>query len=162
MKATFTYGTGTLVFTDDEGALLRSISAFSRVRNELNGGRPLPFKPDDVEHSETEDGSQGLPVMPRDFPRGSWTITGIEATNEMWLKPWKLITDAHQELDVYKLDAGGCYAGKSGQKVEDYGYRIHFCNGSTHTDGCIGQENAADILWCKVNLTFPIPLEVVD
>ena len=175
MRSTFSYSTGLLVFVDDAGNLLRSISAFSKVRNELNGERLL-YDPRDVEYSENEDGSRGRPVMPRPFPLGSWTITGIEATNELWLKPWKLITDAHQTLEVWALKPDGSYDGKAfemvddgeggqkkvltGETIEDYGYRSHYDNGSTHTDGCIGQKAEADILWCKANLVYPIPLEV--
>jgi|GEM_PF-3415166 hypothetical protein len=177
MKSTFSYSTGLLVFVDEDGNLLRSIPAFSRVRNELNGTRSMK-DPADVEYSENADGSRGKPVMPRPFPIGSWTITGIDdSSSEYWLKPFKLVTDAHQTLEVWALKPDGSYDGKAfemvddgeggqkkvltGETIEDYGYRSHYANGSTHTDGCIGQENEPDILWCKANVTFPCPLEVL-
>jgi hypothetical protein len=158
MKAAFSYSAGLLIFLDDDGSLLRSVPAFSKVRNELNGQRSFS-DPNDVEYSENSDGSQGTPTMPRPFPSGSWTISGIEATTEKWLQPYKLITNANQDLDVWALKPNGTYDKPTGEKIGDFGYRIHFANGSQHTDGCIGLYDVDDILWCKANLVFPIALE---
>ena len=162
MRLEFSYKSSSLRVLEDDGSVSRSIAAFSVVRNELNGERPDSTKLPDVVYSENQDGAQGLPVMPRSFPIGTWNVTGYEPTSEQWLKPIKLITDAHQSLDIWALNPDGSYDKPTGQKIDDFGYRIHFANGSHHTDGCIGSETEDDIRWLSSYGTFPCKLDVTE
>jgi hypothetical protein len=162
MRLIFSYGSGKLSVLDDAGTTVKQIAAFSAVRNEQNGERPDSSQLPDVEHSENADGSGGPPVMPRPFPLGEWTVSGFVKTAEKWLQPIKLITDAHQTLDVWALKDDGEYDEPNGETVEDYGYRIHFANGSHHTDGCIGLSLQADIEWLAANVAFPVKISVAE
>jgi len=160
MRLIFSRSDGMLSLNDDQGELIRELAAFSIVRNELNGERPDPSRLPDIFYSQNADGSQGKPTMPRPFPIGSWLVPGSARTDEQWLKPVKLITNAHQRLDVWKLKNDGTYDCQSGETIEDYGYRVHFANGSHHTDGCIGLVNLDDMLYLENNLIYPLILEV--
>lgn len=122
----------------------RTIPAFSRVRNELNNERPDPSRLPDVEKGVSHARTVGPVVMPRPFPLGTFDIYGIEASAEQWTKPRKVLTRAHQPVPIYKTDASGQYAGPTGEMFDDWAYWIHFCNGSSHTDGCIGIEKFQD------------------
>lgn len=101
--------------------------------------------------------------MPRPFPVGNWLITGKETTAETWLKPVKFITNATQDLDIWLLSDSGTYLRKSNYTIGDWGYRIHFANGSHHTDGCIGIQQLGDLLWLdSLADPFPWDLEVTE
>jgi len=123
----------------------RTVEAFSEVRNELNGERPDPSRLPDIEHGIKSDRSVGPVVMPRPYPPGTFDIYGIETSAEQLTSPAKVLTSGNQWLDVWNVDqVTGQYAGKQGSQFSDWGYWIHFCNGSHHTDGCIGVVNLAE------------------
>jgi hypothetical protein len=123
----------------------RTIAAFSKVRNELNGERPDPSQLPDTETGVTMARTVGPVVMPRAFPIGSWPISGTEKSTEKWTSPLKVLTRAHQPVDVWETDAlTGNYTVKNGAQFDDWAYWIHFCNGSHHTDGCIGVVNLSE------------------
>lgn len=161
MKFQFSHSLERITVLDDQGVVLKAIWAASHVRNELTHERPAKPGPD-VFHTLEGDGTPGPASMPRPYPLGTWKVTGMRATGEKWLQPLKFLTDAHQPLDVWILDDSGQYLQASTKKTEDYGYRIHFDNGSAHTEGCIGVKSLDDLLWLAKNATsFPISLEVV-
>lgn len=147
---------------------VRTVPAFSRVRNELNGERPDPSQLPDIEHGVSKDRTIGPVVMPRPFPLGTWQIYGIEASIDKWTAPRKVLTRAHQPVPIYKLDAKGQYAGPTGEFFDDWAYWIHFCNGSTHTDGCIGiamagdAEEFIDMVDRALKSGIPIQITAVD
>lgn len=123
----------------------RTVEAFSEVRNELNGKRPDPARLPDVETGLKRDRSKGPVVMPRPFPVGTWKILGVEdvvpgTPGARWMQPVKVITDAHQLVDIWSTrNDTGQYHENTGEKFDDWCYWIHFANGSHHTDGCVGQ-----------------------
>jgi hypothetical protein len=104
----------------------------------------------EVAYSVNADRSRGFPYMPRPFPRGLWRVTGVEWTggedprtkdrnapyrvNPYW--PVKILTDAHQRLPVWKLDGEGGYERETDALIEDWGYALHYGNGSLSTLGC--------------------------
>ena len=142
MLLTFSRKNRTLVM---DGLETHTFPAFSEVRNELTGERPDPSRLPDVEYSMPLGSGERLPVMPRTFPEGSWDIFEARQTDEKWLQPVKLMTNAHQKLNVWKLGSGGNYESQTDELVDDSGYRVHYCNGSHHTDGCIGLESLEDM-----------------
>lgn len=142
----------------------RTVPAFSRVRNELNKERPDSGQLPDVETAVSQSRTVGPVVMPRPFPLGSWPIYAIEASAAQWTKPRKVLTRAHQPVPVWKLNDKGQYDSPTGTVFDDWGYWIHFCNGSSHTDGCIGVANLQDFLDFSVMvdnaLKSGIPIQV--
>lgn len=109
------------------------------VRNELNDSRPLPGKDprDEVVYGITKDNKQSkYPVMPRTFPDGLWNIIWIEARTNEYQRPLVIMTDAHQDLDIWELDSNGRYVRKTGEKFDDWMYGIHLSSSRT-TQGCI-------------------------
>jgi hypothetical protein len=160
LKLTFSHSTELLTVIDDAGVCIRIIPASSHVRNELNHKRPDASRLPDLFTTLEGDGDIGPPSMPRPYPVGKWTVTGKRTTTERWLRPVKFLTDAHQTLVQWATDDGGNYTHATDKTVEDYGYRIHFANGSRHTEGCIGVASLADIAWLDAHLTFPSTLEV--
>lgn len=111
------------------------------VRNELNGTRGMT----EVVYSENEDGSKGVPYMPRPFPVGTWTMYKAEQVfNNPSLGPWFFPTDAWQLVDEWSV-IDGSYKEPTGRKVKDYGYGVHvsyrLVNGElvaeVTSDGCL-------------------------
>ena len=125
----------------------RKISAWSDVRNELNGRRKVG---ETAVYSENADGSQGSPYMPRTFPLGNWLVTGVvphpDKVKDHYLYPFFISTNAHQAVEVWEVDAAGRYVKATGRMVEDYGYGNHFSDSLT-TLGCIRDETEADLRW---------------
>ena len=129
-----------------DGQVLLTLWAWSKVRNELDGERPNQAKLPDLFHSELKDRSQGPVAMPRPFPTGRWNLVSIEQSTDQFTQPIFIRTDAHQPLDVWALDSRGQYSHKTGQTVDDWGYLIHFPNGSNRTQGCTGMTYRNDII----------------
>lgn len=127
----------------------RKIRCWSKVRNELNGLRPRTGKPD-VFYTTTIGGNKGVPSMPRAFPVGKWKILGIiphpDRANDGYLWPFYIATDAWQMLDEWELDSNGVYERKTGKRVPDYAYGLHFSS-SDWTQGCIRIGSESDLRW---------------
>lgn len=127
----------------------RKIRCWSKVRNELNGLRPRAGKPD-VFYTTTIGGNKGVPSMPRAFPVGKWKILGIiphpDRANDGYLWPFYIATDAWQMLDEWELDSNGVYERKTGKRVPDYAYGLHFSS-SDWTQGCIRIGSESDLRW---------------
>jgi hypothetical protein len=125
----------------------RRIECWSKVRNELNGLRPKPGRPD-VFRATLSDGSDGPPAMPRPFPAGEWSIIGIkphpDRLNDPYLWPFYIGTDAHQNLEIWSLRGDGFYDSQTGEYVDDYAYGLHFSS-SDVTTGCIRIATEADL-----------------
>lgn len=162
MKVLFNKSKQQLTVDDDP-----PIWAWSQVRNEINKHRPTDGQPD-VFYTQNKDGSRGKPSMPRSFPVGKWEIIGVQDTDEPYLKPVKIMTNAHQMLDIWELDENGFYLRPTGQMVDDWGYRIHYFNGSGTSLGCAMVKQVFDINWiadkCRqaIKAGDTITLEVVD
>ena len=132
----------------------RRIRAWSQVRNELNGLRPNLEKikrgKSDVFYTTTASGERGVPSMPRAFPVGKWKILGIiphpDRANDGYLWPFYIATDAWQMLDEWELDSNGVYERKTGKRVPDYAYGLHFSS-SDWTQGCIRIGSESDLRW---------------
>jgi hypothetical protein len=142
----------------------RTVPAFSRVRNELNGKRPDPTRLPDLETGITAGLNTGPVVMPRPFPLGAWQIYAVELSDNKWMKPVKIKTRATQHVQVWSL-RNGQYDQPTGETFSDWGYWIHFCNGSHTTDGCIGMVSLDDMkdlaAMVKNALDSAIPIQVV-
>jgi hypothetical protein len=101
------------------------------VRNELNGRRLLTEKP---VYSEQSNGNAGVPYMPRKFPKGVWRILAVLPKTDPYEAPEFISTDAWQEVDEWTIEDSH-YGAKTGKKVKDYGYGLHFSTSPT-TLGC--------------------------
>jgi hypothetical protein len=143
-----------LIFAGD-----RAIPATCKVRNELNGQRPRKGEPD-VCRTILRSGKSGPPVMPRQFPIGTWKVNGFVRHDDVYpngspvepyLFPWFIGTDANEELDEWELDEHGFYAGKTGRKVESWAYGFHYSSSLT-TLGCIRISSEADLRWLRDNI----------
>ena len=140
-----------LVWKRDEGEAWceggRVFRITCHVRNEIDGGRRL-HDPDDVVNTVREDGTWGAAYMPRPFPKGVWKITGVEKTAVPVFAPVKIKTDAHQRVEVWHLDELGGYKKPSGVFVEDYGYHLHWSEGSRTTLGCgrVGTNTSREVV----------------
>ncbi len=158
MQITWSKRDGFLVADD------RSIPCWSKVRNELNELRPRRGEAD-LFCITRADGSKGPPSMPRSFPIGNWTITGLiphpDREHDGYLYPCYIATDAHQVLDVWELDARGFYRGKSGVQEEDYFYGLHFST-SDWTQGCIRIKDESDLRWLIANVKKGDELIITD
>ena len=162
MKLTFSHSLERLTLFNDDGVIMRNIWAASHVRNELDKSRPDASSLPDVVYSFNADRSTGKPYMPRPFPLGIWSITSHEPTTEKWLQPVKLVTDAHQVLPIWALTGAGLYDHATTDMTDVWGYAIHYCNGSVHTDGCIGIKDLGDMLWLVAQIeSYPMALEVI-
>lgn len=143
----------------------RVVEAFSEVRNELNGKRPDPARLPDTETGVSAGLTTGPVVMPRPYPAGTWQIYVAEATENKWMNPVKIKTRATQLVPVWSTKLDGSYDKPTGTMFSDWGYWIHFANGSHHTDGCIGVvrlEDFKDFLAMVRNaLAEGIPIQVV-
>lgn len=112
------------------------------VRNEIN---PYAVRrlhdPLEVRYTVTAGREKGDPYMPRQFPLGSWEITGVEwyAVSGFDKSEYGLVrirTNAHQKVQTWTLDKKGGYDKPTGFYVEDYGYLFHFAPNSNTTLGC--------------------------
>ena len=132
---------------------LKALTGFGKVvpisclvRNELNGERGMS----EVVYTENEDGSQGVPYMPRVFPVGTWAVKKAnQEFNKPSLGPWFFATDAHQLVDEWEIakqdDGTWLYVKPTGRQVMDWGYGIHCSykieNGvqvdEKYSDGCL-------------------------
>jgi hypothetical protein len=125
------------------------IPCWCRVRNDLNGYRPIKGR-QDVFRTTNIDGSPGVPSMPRVFPNGDWRIFGInphpDRVQDKYLYPFYIATDANQPLDEWELDGQGFYLRKTPFRVNDYAYGLHFSCGEW-TQGCIRIANIEDLLF---------------
>lgn len=119
------------VVSSDVGLFHMQVSCV--VRNELNGWR----KPHEVVYGITKDNKEtNIPVMPRVLPKGLWHVVFIEPRSNPYQSPFVIMTDAHQELDVWSLDENGNYLEPTGEKFDDWMYGIHLSCSNT-TLGCI-------------------------
>jgi hypothetical protein len=83
----------------------------------------------------------GRPYDPRPFPQGLWRVTGV-----IWQKdagfsaatygPVKILTNAWQMVEVWRLDQYGDYLRETDELVRDEGYWLHYSESKT-TLGCI-------------------------
>ena len=131
----------------------RDIGVTNNVRNELNGLRTSS----EVVFSTDQNGENGKPYYPRQFPAGKWYITDIVAHDkkkadgtpvEPYLYPFFLQTNAHQTVPVYKLEIVNDKQriGAPDGTREDWLYGLHYSTSST-TLGCIKIVNQDDLLW---------------
>jgi len=109
----------------------KALKVVCNVRNELNGLRLLSEKP---VYSENEDGSRGLPYMPRQFPLGTWTVIAIIPKTDPYEAPQFISTDAHQKVHPWTTQDGH-YSREMDDEIEDYGYGLHNSSSAT-TLGC--------------------------
>ena len=136
----------------------REIEAACDVRNELNGDRPL-HDPNDrgkVILAMNTDPHTAPPVMPRQFPVGTWSIgRPVQRSNpyNKYLAPFYIPTDAEQMLDIWALDENSGYDHPTGEKVLDMYYGLHFSMSKT-TVGCISIINENDCLWLVEQINF--------
>ncbi len=141
-----------LLWHRDQGVLSVGGDAFdvtSIVRNEVNGWRKL-HDPKEVIRSVTQSRAQGPAVMPRPFPLGEWSVTGITFIDDPAsdFYPVKILTNASQPLEVWDLDSSGGYDKPSDRYVVDWGYWFHWISWSRTTKGCgkVGDKSPAQIL----------------
>lgn len=100
------------------------IPATCIVRNEVNGWR----RSDQVVRTTpgTAPDRPGVAYMPRPFPPGAWTVTGVYSMSKdsvFW--PYFIDTDAHQVLSVWETNADGTYGRPTRETFEGVGYGIH-------------------------------------
>lgn len=138
--------------------------AWCKVRNELNGDRKLS---EVAVKSTRENGEDGVPYMPRTFPKGRWHITYVNevAPADTYLWPYFIGTDATQKVEEWNTTWDGRYESKSGRVVDDFGYGIHFSSSAT-TLGCIRVERKDDLealveLLRPALKSGPVELEVI-
>ena len=93
---------------------------------------------DTIAFSEKEDGSQGIPYQPLQFPLGTWIVGAPEATTHPLMAPYFIPTNAHQI--VPGLYGDGVYA-------DDFGYGIHFDAQFEETWGCLHLYSSDDAKW---------------
>jgi hypothetical protein len=125
------------------GGDVTRIEASCIVRNEINGWR----KPHQVVHAISENNVEtDFPVQPRKFPKGQWKITAVEPRDNIYTKPFVIMTDAWQLLDRWKLDDDGFYEHNTHLKWPDYQYFLHYSPYKT-TLGCIRIHQINDLYW---------------
>lgn len=118
----------------------RTIKISCVVRNEINGWRPKQGSPDlfrTIPHN--------IPSMPRQFPKGKWTVGRPEARTDPYLAPYYIPTTAWQHLDIWELE-DGYYKCPTGATTIDRGYGLHYSTSNT-TQGCIKIMNLSDLLF---------------
>jgi hypothetical protein len=132
----------------------RAVQCWCKTRNDLNGLRPRRESgrvlAPDLFLITREDGSHGPASMPRLFPVGEWTITGItphpDKVRDGYLYPFYIATDAHQPLEIWELDERGFYDRPTGSHMEDYFYGLHFSS-CDWTQGCLRIAWEEDLRW---------------
>lgn len=138
------------------------------VRNELNKERKLGDPKEVVYTMQVNKYVTSKPYMPRRFPKGQWSITGIleKSEEERYLWPLFISTNARQLVEIWKLDKNGGYEKQTGKYQDDWGYGFHFWSGRT-TIGCgrFGSEgdirSACALLGNRLDIFGSVPLEVV-
>jgi hypothetical protein len=88
------------------------------------------------------------PYDPMPFPKGLWNITGLDWQKEKNFDPKtygpvKIITDAWQMVNAWKLDESGDYLKETDRQVKDWGYLLHYSESGT-TLGCIRLASSGD------------------
>jgi hypothetical protein len=88
------------------------------------------------------------PYDPRPFPPGLWRVAGV-----VWQKaarfdyatygPVKILTNAWQMVNVWKLDQYGDYLRETDELVRDEGYWLHYSESRT-TLGCLRLDSPQD------------------
>ena len=145
---------GFLSYVDRNGIEQR-INCWSKVRNEQNGLRPRKplFKGVTDVYYATGD----VAAMPRVFPNGQWTITGVKehpdpTENHGYLYPAFIRTDAVSAVPEWLLNADGTYMKPSGKVLVDRDLGLHFST-SDWTQGCIRIATYDELmrLWHDVN-----------
>jgi len=130
MEITWLRDEGKLFFND------HNVDCVCHVRTELNGERLLSSQP---VCTENEDGTPGVPYMPRPFPLGKWKVLAVIPETNPYLAPEFISTDAHQLVDEWMTrigrDGNVMYNQKSGVLVDDFGYGLHNSTSQT-TLGC--------------------------
>ncbi len=124
----------TIKWWRDEGRLEAGDKVFlceCRVRNEINGDRPL-HDPIQVVYSLP---APGKPYMPRPFPKGTWSVGRPLARDDEYKAPFFIPTNAWQAVPIWALDVNGGYDHATDSKVNDYGYGLHSSTSRT-TLGC--------------------------
>jgi len=86
-----------------------------------------------------------MPYDPQPFPKGIWSITGVEWQKDKGFDEFvygtvKIRTDACQYVKVWELDGDGDYLKERTMEVNDTGYLLHYSESPT-TLGCIKIEN---------------------
>jgi len=142
MNVIFCHNKRELVLTNTKKN--RVFPARSEVRNALNGLRSLDNPKDVVYTTLTDRYAQKYPMMPRPFTRGTYYITGVEATQEKWLEPYIIKTSFSPMVEAWSLDENNCYDKPTGLFVKDEGYFIHYTPGD-YTLGCIQVISRTDI-----------------
>lgn len=131
MKVTYYLDSDTLIYGPDSGGGT-TINVECRVKNELNGKRPLSSK---AVFTEPSEGKVAVPYMPRQFPRGDWHITYYKEKSNDYEAPGFIGTDAHQKVEAWLVKKDGTYDRPSGKWYEDWGYGFHNSSSPT-TLGC--------------------------
>jgi len=151
-----------LVFYSDDKMLecfldgrVKDIPASCIVRNEVNKWRKL-HDPKQVVSAMTHDPYSRPPVMPRQFPRGTWAVYKPRSRpHNPYLAPYFIPTDAEQLLEVWDTDLDGGYSKATGKRVLDIGYGLHYSSSNT-TVGCIRIHSEGDLLWLAQQITEEI------
>jgi hypothetical protein len=143
----------------------QSFDCWSKVRNELNGLRPRKGE-HDICISINEDGSPGVPIMPRSFAVGKGKITGFKehpdpTENHGYLYPVFIRTDRVADVPEWELDENGFYLRPTGRTVKDYFNGIHFST-SDWVQGCLRLANEADARWIWQHADVGCEFEVVE
>lgn len=136
----------------------RQLTVSCKARNLENGLRPRSW----IVHTTTENGTEGVPYSPQEFPRGTWEVYKPEAVEpekdaDGYLGPWIIRTNARQLVYEWETEQEErrVYTLRTPRQVWDWGYLIHFSN-SEWTLGCLKMEHREDILWLAPRLTEAI------
>lgn len=166
MKVLFYRDKQKLKIIDKEKDQKKTFYCDSIVRNEINEERALHDKREVIYTFPLNRYDKSLPYMPRRFPPGNWKITGYEYTDQKYLEPLKIFTDATQIVPIWELDQNGGYKCAAGNVQFDFGYWFHYWEGRT-TTGCgrfdvISEiENFMEIIKPYLDVFKTVPLEVI-
>jgi hypothetical protein len=120
------------------------VTCRSDVRSYGNGRRKL-HDPGEVVRAIVN-GAYSGPYMPSPFPVGTWKIIGTEKSKKIEFAPVKILTNARQPVQLWKLDNLGGYEYATDEWVEDSGYWLHYSRDSKTTLGCGRIGSAAEAL----------------
>ena len=128
----------------------REIDTSCVVRNELNGWRPNEKNPAQDEVVRTiclsDPLMDGIPYMPRQFPRGRWIIGKPKRRRGAYKAPFFIPTNAYQMVNKWNLDEDGGYWEETSTMIRDEDYGLHYSSSGT-TLGCIKIEHRDDLIW---------------